>query len=266
MDPVSLTASVIAFSTLAVQSCKATYDLIDGLAGAPQAIANSKTLLSETQKTLDTLGQTLITGPETSSTLTSALRMIELDNTLKSTKSLCDEFSMTIAKFTRHSTESKFSKRDRFTVNFHENEINKFNEQLGGCQRTVSLVLVSINLIVSSHTSEDIERLGDSFRAQEQALVDLGTQLRNNQTSLSNQLAAELQKLCQAALSATKEKRTGQRFGNMQVHDRAIAMQGTAGVVQGGVEQSFGNLTATQDGRAFQGQMGGNEFAMMFGR
>ncbi|KAN0087266.1 hypothetical protein V8E54_000954 [Elaphomyces granulatus] len=60
MDPVSLTPSVIAFATLAMQSCKATYDLIDGLAGAPQAIANSKTLLSETQKTLDALGQTLI--------------------------------------------------------------------------------------------------------------------------------------------------------------------------------------------------------------
>ncbi|KAN0072333.1 hypothetical protein V8E54_009262 [Elaphomyces granulatus] len=169
MDPVSLTASVIAFATLATQSCKATYDLIDGLKGAPQVIANSKTLLSETQKTLDTLEQTLTTGPEMSSTLASALRMIELDSTLKSTKSLCDEFRMTITKFTSHSTESK---------------------------------------IVSSHTSEDIKRLSDSFRDQEQALVNLGTELRNSQTSLSNQLAVELQKLCQGALSATKEKRT----------------------------------------------------------
>jgi hypothetical protein len=75
MDPVILIASVIAFATLATQNYNATYDLIDRLVGAPQVIANSKTLLSETQETWS-----LDSYPETSSILTSALRMIELDN------------------------------------------------------------------------------------------------------------------------------------------------------------------------------------------
>ena len=72
--------------------------------------------------------------------------MIELDETLKSAKRLCDEFAATITSFTNHSTEGKFSKRDRLTINFRESKINKFNRELGDCQRTISMVLVSINL------------------------------------------------------------------------------------------------------------------------
>jgi hypothetical protein len=46
---------MIAIATLAWQSCKAAYNLIDGLAEAPQAINRSKNSLIETQKTLDAL-------------------------------------------------------------------------------------------------------------------------------------------------------------------------------------------------------------------
>ena len=146
MDPLSVTASVIAIATLAWQSCKAAYDLVDGLAEAPQAIARSKNSLIETQKTLGALQQTLTTASEPACVFNSVLGMIELDETLKSAKRLCDEFAAAITSFTNHSTKGRFSKRDRFTINFRESKINKFNRELGDCQRTISMVLVSINL------------------------------------------------------------------------------------------------------------------------
>jgi hypothetical protein len=65
---------------------------------------------------------------------------------LKSATGLCDEFAAAITSFTNHSTEGKFSRRDRVIVNFHESKINKFNRELGDCQRTMAMVLVSINL------------------------------------------------------------------------------------------------------------------------
>ena len=78
MDPLSVTASMIAIATLAWQSCKAAYDLIDGLAEAPQAINRSKNSLIETQKTLDTLQQTLTTASEPASVVNSVLSIVEL--------------------------------------------------------------------------------------------------------------------------------------------------------------------------------------------
>ena len=48
MDPISLAASVIAVATLAWQSTKAAYNVVDGLVEALNVIANSKQLLSQT--------------------------------------------------------------------------------------------------------------------------------------------------------------------------------------------------------------------------
>jgi hypothetical protein len=304
MDPLSATASAIGIATFAWQSCKAAYELVDGLTGAPKAIAHSKKLLSETQSTLEGLKDTLISGSEPTCVRDSVLQKIKLDIALKSTQGVCDEFGETIKGFTKHSTDLRFSNRDRLVVSFHESKISRFNQQLGECQSTISLALVSINLqvlrsmtlfsqltidrIVSSRTSEDIQGLDGRFTAQETALADLEKQLRDKQTALqaisldslgdeagdswsaaernsSIALTAKLREVCGETLSTTRAKRTGQSFGDMKV-DKSMAYQGIVGTAQSGVEQSFGKLTATDGSTAAQGQMDATSFAMMFGR
>ncbi|RYP46383.1 hypothetical protein DL768_007400 [Monosporascus sp. mg162] len=275
MDPLSVTASVIAVSTLALQSCKAAYNLVDGLAEAPQAIARSKASLAETQKTLGALQQTLKAGPAPDSELDAVLRIIDLNETLMSAKRLCDEYTAAITRFTSHSTEGQFSKRDRVIVNFQESKMNKFSKELGDCQRTMSMVLASINL---TRTADDVRRIGDQFQAQEQALADLDAHLRNREASSASeegsasdqnasfQLTAELRKVCQEALAATRAQRTGQKFGDMSTDDQSRAMQGIVGEAQDGVEQSFGRMTTSKNSRAFQGQINATSFAIMFGK
>lgn len=148
MDPLSLTASVIAIASLAAQSTKAAYTIIDGLVEAPQVIVHSKNILSGTRNTLDTLNHTLITSSKAPSKLESVIRSIKLDDTLRVTQNLCDNFSTTIAQYTSRSTDARLSNRDRVLLSLHESKIAKFNEQLSDCQRTISLVLGSIILCV----------------------------------------------------------------------------------------------------------------------
>jgi hypothetical protein len=97
------------------------------------------------------------------------------------------------------------------------------------------------------------EPISGRFTAQETALVDLEKRLHDDQTSLqamsraesddkaedgspserdeSLRLTAGLQKVCQDALSATRAKRTGQNFGDMQTDDYSAAMQGIVGAL-----------------------------------
>ncbi|KAJ5945855.1 hypothetical protein N7454_002694 [Penicillium verhagenii] len=278
MDPLSVTASVIGVATLALQSCKVAYNVIDGLVEAPQAISRSKTFLSETQKTVDALRRALATNSDPPSSLNSILGTMDLAGMLKSVQLLCDEFATTITSFTSHSTDGKFSKRDRITVNIHESKIKRLDTDLGCCQRTLSMVLVSINLTVATQTSDDIQRLGDRFQAQEQALADLDTQLHDCQRTPSPedlsasdrneslQLISGLRKLCQDALSATRAKRTGQKFGDMSTDDQSFAMQGIVGKAHEGLEQTFGEMATSKNSRAFQGQIDASSFAAMFGK
>ena len=90
----------------------------------------------------------MISGSEPSCVLDSLLQKMKLDIALKSTQGVCDEFAETIKGFTKHSTGLRFSNRDRLAVSFHESKISRFNQQLGECQSTISLTLVSINLQV----------------------------------------------------------------------------------------------------------------------
>lgn len=146
MDPLSVTASMIAVAGLATQSVKAIYKAIDGLVEAPHAIARSKTLVAGTQSSLDTLARTLIVNEDMQVRFGSVLQSINLHETLLYTQELCDRFNTTITKYTSHSTDSRFSSRDRFLVNLHEPQIVQFNDQLSGCQRTITLVLEAITL------------------------------------------------------------------------------------------------------------------------
>ncbi|KAK6860963.1 hypothetical protein PG995_004599 [Apiospora arundinis] len=280
MDPLSVTASVIAVAGLATQSAKAVYKLIDGLVEAPQTIANSKALVAGTQNSLDTLTGTLTTSQDMQARFGCVLRSINLDKTLTSTQELCDKFNTAITKYTRHSADARLSNRDRLLVNLHESQIVQFNNQISGCQRTISLVIETIILIVSYKTSDDVQQLTARFQAQEQALSTLATKLLKKSTAPEGDTAvpnaiggdeqaslerfAILQKACEASLKAAQAAQTGQSFGDMQI-DQSLAMQGIVGEAQKGVDQSFGKLSAQNNSRGFQGQMDAASFARMFG-
>jgi hypothetical protein len=145
MDPLSVTASVIAVATAALQSAKALYDVVDGLVDAPRFVSQSRSLLSQTQTTLGALTRTLESN-SAAGAVDSVLQEIGLSKALESTDSLCQEFTTAITRFTGHSTDSRFSTRDRFIVRFNESKINGLNKDLADCQRTITLVLSSITL------------------------------------------------------------------------------------------------------------------------
>lgn len=277
MDPLSVTASAVALATAALQSAKALHDLVDGLADAPHSVSHSKSLLSQTQTTLGTLARTLETNcaPDT---VDSVLKEIELNKVLESTKSICQGFTAAMTRVTSRSTDLHFSKRDRLVVYFQDSKINKLNRDLADCQRTITMVLSSITLIVSSRTSGNIDQLQTQFATQEKALANLSAQLSIREPESqadddgiaegdsSARLTDSLRDVCQKTLSAARACRTGQKFGEMKTDDHSIAMQGIVGVAQPGVDQSFGSLTTTKSSRAFQGQMDAGSFSNLFSK
>jgi hypothetical protein len=146
VDPLSMTASVIAVAGFAWTSSKALYDVVDGLVDAPQAIDNIKNDLVAVQAVLKSLTQVL--DDKQSTTLDPVLRQIGIDVALRGCSAVCDDFTATIAKYTTHSTETKFSKRDRLMVTFRKSKITTFTERLHICKETINLALTSATLCV----------------------------------------------------------------------------------------------------------------------
>ncbi|KAK8103018.1 hypothetical protein PG984_016164 [Apiospora sp. TS-2023a] len=280
MDPLSVTAGIIAVAGLATQSAKAATKVIDYLHEAPQVVSHSKFLLTRTEDSLSTLVDFLQSDARTSSHLGSVLNDIRLQRALDSTKELCDDFAKAISGYTAHSTDTgSLTKRDRLKVCLHEGQIRQFNRQLSGCQDTITVAITAVTLIVSCHTANEIERMSARFSELEDYLAALISKLSEDIASASvlerleqlqigdKQSGFERNKVlldtCEAVRKAAQVKRAGQAFGDMQL-DKSTAMQGIVGTAQEGVEQTFGNLVAQNESRAFQGQMDSNAFSTMF--
>lgn len=153
MDPLSVTASVIAITTATLQSAKALSNAIDGLVDAPRAISQTKSLLSQTETTLGMLTKTLEANSATGA-VDLVLKEIELDRALEYTATFCGVFMATVTRLTAHSTDTQFSRRDRCAIYFKESKLNKLNKDLAGCQRTISMVLSSIILYEHASVNE----------------------------------------------------------------------------------------------------------------
>lgn len=153
MDPLSVTASVIAIAAATLQSAKALSNAVDGLVDAPQAISQTKSVLSQTATTLGMLTKTLEANCATGA-VDLVLKEIELDNALKYTTTFCRGFMAAVTRLTTHSTDTHFSRRDRCAVYFNESKLHKLNKGLADCQRTISLVLSSIMLYEHASANE----------------------------------------------------------------------------------------------------------------
>lgn len=97
MFPISLTANVIAVLNLAAQSCTLTYNFVARRAETAQAIADSKSTLLESEKSLEFLKQ-IITGNEYESEAAAALQSIKLVRILQFTHELRNDFRATLSK------------------------------------------------------------------------------------------------------------------------------------------------------------------------
>lgn len=150
-EALGVTGNVNAVASLAWQSSKMLYDLVDRLNDAPQAISHIKSNLSTIQSALDTLRLNLTA--EKSATFDSLLQTFRVAEALEGSREECDRFGRKIETFTKHSKSTTFSKRDRFMVNFHESEIDRLNDRLQDHRQVIVLVTTSMNLQVPRLTS-----------------------------------------------------------------------------------------------------------------
>lgn len=296
-----VTASVIAVTTLAWDSSKRLYDLVDGLNNAPEAISHTKASLSTTQNALQTLKHNLTT--ENSAAFDMLLRRFRMVEALEGSHKECDRFSRKIETYTKHSKDVTFSKRDRFIVNFHDSEIKQFNGRLQDHWQAIMLVTTSMNLYVSSYiilplrltilrilskaSTADVQQLSERFARQETELnalnAHLSQQLDNLQIHSPSDRADEntitaaedrdwsiestskLQSICQDSISAVSEERPiKQTFGDVSA-DKSRYYEGIAGKAQGNVTQTHGKAVVTGGSAAARGQMDADTFKIMFG-
>lgn len=147
MDPFSITAGAIGITGSAVTSIVQLHNLIDSLSEAQDVVTDIASSLTNIERPLAALKQLSSSGEATSIAVKDDLKKTGVAEAVNRCGDACDEFSKNLTKWTKHSSTTKLSLRDRLSVGvWNKENFRTFRMQLLSCQATAEFAVTSTQL------------------------------------------------------------------------------------------------------------------------
>lgn len=134
MDPLSITAATIGITTFALASIKQIRDTINDVAEVKEVIEDISTDLTGILAPLDSLRELLDPESNISAAAKADLEKTGVADAVNKCGDLCNDFMKRLEKWTKHSSGSKLSFRDRLTVSVNKDKIHTLRVSLQSCQ------------------------------------------------------------------------------------------------------------------------------------
>lgn len=150
---IGLISSVITVAGVAWKSCKALHDLIDGIRETPQQLSYLHTDLKEVGRTLESFADLdRQAAAHENAQYRAALQhsLEQLRPCMEELGTTCDTFRISLNEVFRHSTSDRTSKRDRFSFQFQEGNIQRFRDRMASYKNTLTVALGLASLYVTS--------------------------------------------------------------------------------------------------------------------
>lgn len=146
MDPLSITAATIGITAFALTSIKQLRDTINDVADVKEVIHDISISLTDILVPLDSLRDAHVPGSSISASAKADLEKAGVAKAVNRCGDLCDDFAKRLEKWTKHSSGSKLSFRDRLTVSFNKEKIRTLRISVDTCQSTVQLAVQTTQL------------------------------------------------------------------------------------------------------------------------
>lgn len=147
MDPLSITAATIGITEAALSSISHLRGFISSLAEAKEDVQDIASTLEAIQGPLSALEQIKISDSATYAEAKSDLEKTGLAEAVNGCGQACANFSKKLRKWTKHSSDSRLSLRDRLSVGvWNKEKIRTFRTQVQSCQSIVQFAIESTQL------------------------------------------------------------------------------------------------------------------------
>jgi hypothetical protein len=147
MDPLSITASTLGITQFAISSIVQLHDFINDLAEAKEVVQDIASNLEGVQRPLAALEELIISDPITYTAAKADLEKTGIVEAVNNCGQTCANFTDNLKRWTKHSSDTKFSLRDRFSVGvWNKEKIRTFRMQVQSCKATVQFAITSTQL------------------------------------------------------------------------------------------------------------------------
>jgi hypothetical protein len=136
MDPLSITAAAVGFTTAALQSAQFLVKTIDNIRDAPSTIRDVTTDVRAVESVLQNLEKALNDGSS------QIILSSQIEYAVKNCERACITFQSQVESWKKHSTEEKMFWMDRWKIGlFGQEKIKTFKGQLSSYKGTLSVAL-----------------------------------------------------------------------------------------------------------------------------
>ncbi|KAJ5298307.1 uncharacterized protein N7443_006427 [Penicillium atrosanguineum] len=149
MDPFSITVGALGITEFALSSISHLRDLVDGLKEANDVIQDVIFNLNAIQLSLSALKNLQFSDNTTYTEAKEDLKKTGVAEAVNNCGQACAEFSKKLEQWTKHSSSTKLSLRDRLTVGlWNKEKVQTFRTQVHSCQSIVHFAIDSASLII----------------------------------------------------------------------------------------------------------------------
>ena len=147
MDPLSITAGAIGITEFALSSIHYLRDLIKGLKEANDVTQDVISNLGAIQQSLSALQSLQISDNITYNEAKEVLEKTGVAEVVNKCGQACADFSTKLEQWTKHSSATKLSLRDRLTIGlWNKEKFQTFRTQVYSCQAIVHFAIDSATL------------------------------------------------------------------------------------------------------------------------
>lgn len=147
IEPLGITAAVIAVVQLTYGSCKSLSETLKGINNAPEMLENLHRDLTSFQAILASHGEASFSDLDNLSLSADQKASLKaLVTVMERCRAVCEDFERKLNHFTSHSDEKHTALRDRIRLHFSDGEIRLLKENLAQSQRTLNDALGFANL------------------------------------------------------------------------------------------------------------------------
>ncbi|KAF7718608.1 Uncharacterized protein PECH_006338 [Penicillium ucsense] len=162
MDPFSITVGALGITQFAMNSISGLRNVVNSLDEAKDVLQDVTSGLEAIQRPLSALEQLQISDEQIYTAVKEDLESTGVAEAVNKCGQTCARFSEKLEKWTRHSSATKLSLRDRLSIGLWNKEnIQTLKTQVYSCQATVQFAVTSAQLIIqvrSENTSKTARR------------------------------------------------------------------------------------------------------------
>lgn len=197
MDPFSITVGALGITEFATSSIIRLRNTINSIAEAKDVLQDIVSSLEGIERPLAVLEQLSVSDKATSIAAKEDLKKAGVTEAVETCGKACAEFTENLQKWTKHSSTTKLSLRDRLLVGvWNKEKIRTFRTRVQSCEATVQFSVMSTQLVVQLRSEIVSEADRENVKKQLQTLetkIQEHLDLTNKQRDEAQERRRELQ-------------------------------------------------------------------------